>query len=130
MKLIAKILAFYFFLGSIFPNTDFSQLAKVFNLCEHFVEHKQENKTDDGFTISVVSFLADHYSQCETHRHSSGNDHQNLPLQQLNPSADFVFNKIPLTKNIELHNSGSKIHFTNNQFSRDYHQSIFQPPVV
>lgn len=129
MKSISKILAFYFLLGSVFPNTDFSQITRMLNLCDHFNQHKQEKNLQNQ-PFSFTEFLISHYTQPDQHQHPNGHCHQNLPLHQLGHSADFVSIQIPFIRSSEMATRLPRhmVHTLIN--ANDYIQAVFQPPVV
>lgn len=54
MRGIAYILAFYFLVGSLFPQTDFSQLVRLADTYAHFEEHRAEAAATD-LALSVWS---------------------------------------------------------------------------
>jgi hypothetical protein len=126
LKTTAKILAFYFLLGSLFPNTDFSQLAKVLNLCEHFNEHKKDAVEQ---SVSLMDFLADHYAN-QGHQHSNDSSHQNLPLYQLGHSVDFVVFHLPAITLAEQIVPNKVSIACAQAISTDYSVPVFQPPMA
>jgi len=69
----AIFLGFLVLLGSMMPQTDFEELAKLPDLIAHFEEHQLK---DDS--ISFLSFINRHYSTS----HRNEEDHSKLPLQK------------------------------------------------
>ena len=79
MKLTALFLAFYIFLGSLIPGTDYGQFLHISDLVQHAQLHRIEaDKLDQEF--SWGSFLYDHFINPDHHEHSQPTDHSNLPF--------------------------------------------------
>lgn len=68
----------YLGLGSLIPRADFSQLAKIDHLLQHFELHQRENP-ELGFS----DFLYMHLIEGDDHQHSNADDHENLPLKKI-----------------------------------------------
>lgn len=129
LKVVAKILALYFLLGSFFPNTDFSQMTKMLNLLEHFNEHKEET-SKDGEPFSLIKFLDQHYTQANDHQHNNGHSHQKLPLHQFGGfTADFVAQTIPYISSFEFEIGSALLAGIHQWNSYEFIQPVFQPPV-
>jgi hypothetical protein len=128
LKSIAKILAFYFLLGSLFPNTDFGQLTKVMDFYQHFTQHQQEND-DECLAFSLHSFLLEHYTNSSHLQKPNGHSHHNLPLHQVGHSVDFVFISWPSVKSIEITTNSQQHTLYKEAISCNFTQSVFQPPV-
>ncbi len=123
-------MALYFFIGSIFPNTDFSQMTKIFNLVEHFNEHKKENEKK-GESFSLVKFFAEHYTQTGHHNHSNGHCHQKLPLHQFGGfTADFVAQTIPFISSPEFEKNSPLLAGIYQWNAYEFIPSVFQPPIT
>lgn len=79
MSLTAKILAFYFLLGSLFPKTDFGQLAHISQMINHYEQHRISAQ-QAGTSFSLLLFLQQHFLDPSSHEH--GDDtHNQLPLK-------------------------------------------------
>ena len=89
LKLLAQILAFYMFFGSLIPNSDFSQLTRVADMMEHFQLH-QEEVVKLNVDFSFWEFLKIHFITPNDHEHDGNDDHQNCPFQSFCPSLNFV----------------------------------------
>jgi hypothetical protein len=80
LRLIAYILLVYWSLGSFFPLGDFSQLAMLPSLVQHYRLHKAESEQ----ALSFPAFFALHYSGASSHQHHDGGaGHHDLPLKTL-----------------------------------------------
>lgn len=80
LRPIAYILLVYWSLGSLFPLGDFSQLAMLPSLVEHYRLHKAESEQ----ALSFPAFFALHYSGASSHHHhDDGAGHHDLPLKTL-----------------------------------------------
>lgn len=82
--LVAMLMGFVMLLGSLLPQHNLSELAKLPELAEHYRYHR----TLAGGELSVSSFLALHYGPAGAshHRnpysHRDAQDHEKLPLEQ------------------------------------------------
>ncbi len=80
LRPIAYILLVYWSLGSLFPLGDFSQLAMLPSLVEHYRLHKAESEQ----ALSFPAFFALHYlGAASGHSHDDGAGHHDLPLKTL-----------------------------------------------
>jgi hypothetical protein len=79
MPVLTKLMACYFLLGSFLPQSDFSQLAKLGQLVEHYEFHR-ELATAEGQSFSFLEYLSIHFTHPDEHGHHD-NSHQDLPLQ-------------------------------------------------
>jgi len=79
MKLTALLLAFYVFLGSLIPGTDYGQFLHIGDLVQHAQLHKFESE-QLGQEFSWQHFLYDHYINPDHHEHSQHTDHSELPF--------------------------------------------------
>lgn len=81
---VARLLGFVMLLGSLLPQHDLSELAKLPELAQHYRYHQAMA----GGGLSVASFLALHYGPegANHHRnpvsHRDAQDHKKLPLEQ------------------------------------------------
>ncbi|MDH3652335.1 MAG: hypothetical protein OEQ53_21780, partial [Saprospiraceae bacterium] len=61
MKVIfTRLLALYFLLGSLFPQTDFAQLLHLPEALHHFQQHLNEARSTET-PFSIWTFIRDHY---------------------------------------------------------------------
>jgi hypothetical protein len=82
MKITAKILALYIFLGSLLPGTDYGQFLHIEDLLQHVQLHKLE-ATQLGETFSWQHFVYDHFINPDHHEHSQHTDHSELPFHTI-----------------------------------------------
>ena len=73
--MIAILLSMQILLGSLFPNVDAIQLAKIGELIKHYQEHVSNENQD----LSFVDFLIMHYSSDSNHTKTAKHSHSNLP---------------------------------------------------
>ncbi len=74
-KIISILLSFQILLGSLFPNVESLQLAKIGELVSHYQEHQRTEKED----LSFMDFLEMHYSATSKHLKNAKHSHSNLP---------------------------------------------------
>jgi uncharacterized protein YfbU (UPF0304 family) len=74
-QMIAILLSMQILLGSLFPNVDTTQLAKIGELIKHYQEHVATENQD----LSFVDFLIMHYSSDSNHTKTAKHSHSNLP---------------------------------------------------
>jgi hypothetical protein len=74
-KIVSILLSFQVLLGSLFPNVETIQLAKIGELVSHYQEHQQAEEED----LSFVDFLIMHYSTTSKHLKNAKHSHSNLP---------------------------------------------------
>lgn len=84
MKLTALFLAFYVFLGSLIPGTDYGQFLHISDLVQHAQLHRLEAE-QMGQSFSWQHFLYDHFINPDHHNdhhqhHSPDTDHSDLPF--------------------------------------------------
>lgn len=82
MKITAKILALYIFLGSLLPGTDYGQFLHIDDLLQHVQLHKLEAE-QLGQTFSWQHFVYDHFINPDHHEHSQHTDHSELPFHTI-----------------------------------------------
>lgn len=82
MKITPLILAAYLLLGSLFPRTDFSQLARLASMGQHYRLHLEEAR-QGGSEMSFGDFWIMHYFEPALHQGEHEQDHHNLPLQSI-----------------------------------------------
>ena len=74
-QLLAIGLALLLFGGSLVPSMSTEQLARLPELVTHFHEHQRE----EGQSLSVWSFLMEHYRSDSQHHKTSKHSHSRLP---------------------------------------------------
>lgn len=127
MRLIVNILLVYWSLGSLFPLGDFSQLAMLPSLIEHYRLHKAESEQP----LSFPAFFSLHYSSASSHHHhDDGAGHQDLPFKTLHEfqwiSARFaVF--LPSSSASKLYRLAD---FCDYPLSEGARGAIFRPPLA
>ena len=127
MKVFAMVMAVYFLFGSIFPRTDFSQLAKVPNVFKHYECHVAESIAK-GETPSFSGFLMDHFFGSLDEDHKDPSHHQ-LPLKSMGLDFQFVLSK-PIPFRVKAPVIKSEKHFyTRSLQGKDFSDSFFQPPI-
>jgi hypothetical protein len=132
MKLTALSLAIYLFIGSLFPQMDYSQLGRMDDLLEHFEIHNQE-LVDNGLdTISFIEFFQLHFISKKQHDHPDEEDHHGkLPFQTINTSLVLAQSSSPVLMQLHVPTQlQATILFTNTFYTSDYITAIFQPPAI
>jgi hypothetical protein len=74
-RIVAILLSLQILLGSLFPNVDTMQLAKIGELVKHYQEHVATENQD----LSFIDFLIMHYSTTSNHTKTAKHSHSNLP---------------------------------------------------
>jgi len=89
MKFISGVVAAILFMGSIMPGINFSELAKLPHLIEHYALH--DNNAHG--TLSFFDFLEMHYGSGKEKHTDEHQDKGCLPLQQpvINGGVVFIF---------------------------------------
>ena len=129
MKFAALFLSIYLFMGSLFPLMDFSQLAKMVNLWQHYKLHQAEI-AEGGESLSFASFWIKHYVDDDPHSHPDDNGHQSLPLTQISCGACFLLSQHYFPK-FNFSHIFSDQHVEDDILpSFDLSQSLFRPPIV
>lgn len=82
MKLTALFLAFYIFLGSLIPGTDYGQFLHISDLVQHAQLHRLEAE-ELGQKFSWQHFIYDHFINPDHHEHSQHTDHSDLPFHAI-----------------------------------------------
>ena len=127
-KTIAVLLSMQILLGSLFPNVDAMQLAKIGELVKHYQEHKVTENQD----FSFVDFLIMHYSSTSNHTKTAQHSHSNLP--HLNSHHVVIAYCEPVFKNIIIASSTILQSFPEPNFTWQnfYHfslsQTLLNPP--
>lgn len=127
MKATARLLALYFFLGSLLPGSDYSQLTRLHSLFEHYQDHQQW-AAEQGQPMNFSAFLLEHFLDADGHEDSS---HQDLPLKHLN-HFDFMLAQAPLAAlpySIALP-SLRVLPLSSLGLSSSFLDSIFRPPML
>lgn len=79
----------YFFVGSLIPQGDFSQLTLIPDLFEHFEVHQIEARAA-GEEITFLEFLTEHYIDTEGHDHDGEDEHPCMPMQQMSSGFQYL----------------------------------------
>ncbi|NVO85686.1 hypothetical protein [Hymenobacter terrestris] len=99
---VARLLGFVMLLGSLLPQHDLSELAKLPELAEHYRYHRALA----GGELSAVAFLALHYGpQGANHHqnpvsHRDAQDHEKLPLEQHHHNCVLVSFVLPVAAHL------------------------------
>ncbi|MBT2556600.1 hypothetical protein J7E24_02290 [Hymenobacter sp. ISL-91] len=99
---VARLLGFVMLLGSLLPQHDLSELAKLPELAEHYRYHRTLASGD----LSVGAFLALHYGpQSARHHqnpvsHRDAQDHEKLPLEQQHHNCLLVSFVLPVAARV------------------------------
>ncbi len=78
------------FLGSLIPNSDFSQLKHIPDMIEHYEVHLEET-AQLNIDFSLWEFLKIHFFTPNGHEHEEDDSHENCPFQTFCSSLTFVF---------------------------------------
>ncbi len=128
LKAFSFIMAIYFTLGSFFPATDFSQLAKVPNMWSHYTQHR-EMAIQNGEEVGFVDFLRFHfYTPSE---HQGEHEHDDLPYHSLNSGTNnLLVVDLPFQRSqtMEVCNTKTEFFYLLN-YHFNYSATLFQPPV-
>ena len=128
MKVLVYILIFQFSSGALMPLNDFSQLANIPYLIDHFNLHVKEAQ-EIGEDFTIVDFIYLHYISPDEHVHDTPYNHEDLPLKNINSSVTMCLNSID-----EL-NLSPNTQWVDNDFavrsfmSFEFNHSIFHPPL-
>lgn len=121
-------MAVYFTLGSLFPATDFAQLAKVPNMWNHYTKHR-EMALQIGEEVGFVDFLRFHfYTPSE---HQGEHDHDDLPYHTVNSGiSNLLVIDIPFQckPTVKVKNSRAEFFYLIN-YHFNYSATLLQPPV-
>lgn len=122
-------MAIYFALGSLFPATDFAQLAKAPNMWGHYTQHRQM-AIQQGEDVGFIDFLRFHF--LTPSEHQGEHEHDDLPYYSVNSSGNnLLIVEIPLDFHPVAEVQASKTEFF---YSLNYHfnyfSTLFQPPVL
>jgi hypothetical protein len=126
VQLIAKILAFYFLLGSFFPKTDFGQLITLPDLYQHFQEHRQE-AFSSGQDFSVWDFLQNHFLDTNSHE---DNRHNDLPLKSIQSVMTFYLTKLLVNPTVTTDTDPPLPSFQLDLISLDLSKFLLRPPIA
>jgi hypothetical protein len=84
-------------LGSLFPQSDFSQLPKVIYAVKHFQEHYQQ-EAQASRSVSLWKFVELHFFNPNGHPRGHEQEHSQLPLHSINSAfsvVEFHFHSLP-----------------------------------
>ncbi len=128
MRVLSIFMALYFFLGSLFPGLDFSQLGKVGVAFEHYQVHLQE--PDNPEESGLINFFLDHYLHPHSHQHPDDPVHQEMPFRSVHQMLEFVnFDAQDWTGINPFVVGFTLLNFTyQRMFSAEYRFGLLQPP--
>ncbi len=99
-SIVAFVLGLLMLLGSLVPNNDLGELAKLPELAKHYRFHR----SPAGGSLSFSEFMVEHYgagtkhySGCSLSEHHQ-DDHHNLPLRCHHGCAAVSFVVVPVTR--------------------------------
>ncbi|HMQ48552.1 MAG TPA: hypothetical protein PKA00_17610 [Saprospiraceae bacterium] len=127
MSLIAKILAFYFLLGSLFPKTDFGQLAHVPQMLQHYQEHRMF-ALQTGTSCSLLQFLQQHFMDPASHEHSS-DAHNQLPFKHFHGSINYVIASALIIPPPSLGQLSCDLPIAKEAILTGFIDNLFRPPL-
>lgn len=130
MKLTAILLAFYIFLGSLLPGTDYGQFLRISDLVQHIEVHRLE-AAQLGQVFSWKQFVYDHFINPDQHEHSNQKDNHELPFHVVNGTVlVWVGEPHDFTINFKL----AQIHHEKPYFNpfhlNGFQRSLKQPPAI
>lgn len=127
-QLFAGFFAVYFFIGGLYPHTDFAQLWHTASAFKHFKLHQEEARTL-GNQCTIWTFIKDHYINPESHQHNNLGDHDHLPAKHLHHALDLiVFEFWPGHTGSDVLLTRTSIDFVNSEYSFHFHPGIDRPP--
>ncbi len=129
MRIMAVTLAIYMFLGSLFPQTDFSQLPKSVFAIQHFQQHLQEERASGEFE-SPWNFAVKHFFNLQDHAPGHEHEHSQLPYQSVNSIGAFTLANASFFPPLNLLVISSDILLQDQAIPKiDVYDSIFRPPI-
>ena len=127
LKVFSLLMAVYFTLGSVFPSTDFTQLAKVPNMWSHFIQHR-DMAMEQGKEVGLVDFFRFHfYTPSE---HQGEHDHDDLPYHSVNSGTNtLLIQEIEMDCNpvVEAKRTRAEFFYLVN-YHFNYSSRLLQPP--
>lgn len=130
MKLTAIVLAFYIFLGSLLPGTDYGQFLHISDLVQHVQVHRVE-AAQLGQTFSWKQFVYDHFINPDHHEHSNQKDNHELPFHVIHGTVlVWVGDTIDLTTESDLPHFHEEKPYLNPFHLNGFQRSLKHPPVM
>ena len=130
MKLTAILLAFYIFLGSLFPGTDYGQFLRISDLVQHIQVHRLE-AAQLVQVFSWKQFVYDHFINPDQHEHPNQKDNHELPFHVVNGSVlVWVGETIDLTVNIKLPRIDYEKPYLSPFHLNGFQRSLKHPPAI
>ena len=130
MKLTAKLLALYIFIGSLLPGTDYGQFLHIGDLLQHAQLHKIEAE-QQGQVFSWQHFVYDHFINPDHHEHSQHTDHSELPFHTVHST---VVVWASATTHLEINPLLVSTHQDQAYFNpfhlKGFHSRLIDPPSV
>lgn len=128
MKITALILASYMFIGSLIPNSDFSQLARIPDMVKHYELHQEEIANLD-VEFSFWEFLIIHFISPNDHEHDGDDEHKNCPFQSFCFSITFVFSNTSIfIPEIDVPLYSGNLFYENAFYLNGFVTTEIQPP--
>lgn len=130
MRIIAVLLAFYIFLGSLLPGTDYGQFLHIGDLVKHVQVHRIE-AAQLGQAFSWKQFVYDHFINPDHHEHSDQKDNHELPFHVIHGTVlAWVGEALDLTTNIELPRFYDEKPYLNPFHLNGFQRSLKHPPAM
>lgn len=129
---LSTLLALVLLAQGLAPLTE--QLAKWPALVTHFYAHHDHNHLDHGDELSMLDFLAQHYSG-QAHHDDASQDHSNLPFRGADVSCAMLLLSLPADVSLPdvivlAPVFSAQTAFGSTPFhSRLFGQGIFRPPL-
>ena len=118
------------FIGSLIPNSDFSQLTRVPDMLEHYELHQQE-VMNLNIEISFWEFLKIHFITPDGHEHEGNDDHQNCPFQSFCSSITFALTTANFSfSEKQAPASQGKLSYLNAFYLNGFVSTEIQPPTI
>ncbi|MBX2875442.1 MAG: hypothetical protein KTR30_25220 [Saprospiraceae bacterium] len=130
MKITAILLAFYIFLGSLLPGTDYGQFLHIGDLIQHAQVHKLE-AAQLGEEFSWKDFVYDHFINPDHHEHSDHTDHHELPFHVIHGTVlAWVDQAVDFPISIELPQVYDEKPYLNPFHLNGFQRLLKQPPAL
>lgn len=127
-RAFAWFFACYFFVGGLYPNTDFAQLWHTASALQHFKLHESQAYTR-GIEFTVWTFIRDHYINPESHAHDDLADHEKLPAKHLHHALDLIMQEYCNDDSVcAIQSINGAIGFISQSYSFLFKPGIDRPP--
>ncbi len=128
-RAVARILAVYFIVGSLFPHTDFAQLQHIPIVGDHFRLHINDAILS-GEDYNLLEFLWAHFIEADDHEHSDGTNHSDLPVRHFHQVIQLAFQPSSVVCNYLEDDKSQRIDFFTSKYTFQYLSILDRPPVV